>query len=81
MLTTSRRVLSRKAIPSLSRPWAANRIILARSTSKYGNVYLDARRDNSLASSADSTMLYGLFLGMIDSPLKLSCQETLKKAN
>jgi hypothetical protein len=50
--TTSRRLSRRAAISSLFNPSAANRIILARWTRKYGNVYLPARRRNS-ASSAD----------------------------
>ena len=39
-------------------------IILARMTSKYGNVYFAARRLNSIASSADRSIWYGLFLGI-----------------
>jgi len=66
-LTTSRRVSSRKAISSLSMPSAAIRIILARTTSKYGNVYLVARRFNSADSSTDSSIRNALFLGMRNS--------------
>jgi hypothetical protein len=47
-------------------PPAAIRIILARTTSKYGNVYLAARRFNSADSSADNSILNGLFLGTGD---------------
>ena len=50
-LTTSRRVSSRAAISSLLIPWDAMKIILARCTSKYGNVYLAARRPISTAQS------------------------------
>jgi len=41
-----------------------HQIILARMTSKYGSVYLVARRFNSADSSADNSILNGLFLGM-----------------
>ena len=60
MLTPSRRAWSRAAIRSLGKPSAAKRIILARTTSKYGNVYLAARRRNSRSSSAESTIENGL---------------------
>jgi hypothetical protein len=39
-------------------------MILARVTMKYGNVYFPARRESSFASASDSTISYGLFLGM-----------------
>lgn len=51
-------------------PLAAMRIILARMTSKYGSVYLVARRFNSADSSADNSIWNGLFLGMCNLPLK-----------
>ena len=63
-LTASRRVSRRAAISSLSMPAAAIRIIFARMTLKYGNVYLADRRFNSSASAADSSISNGLFLGM-----------------
>jgi hypothetical protein len=63
-LTTSRRVSRRAAIWSLSMPSAAIRIILARTTSKYGNVYLVARRLSSADSCGDNSMRNGLFLGI-----------------
>ena len=63
MLTTSRRVSSRVAIASLLIPWAAMRIIFARWTSHYGNVYFSALRLSSPASSADRSIRYGLTLG------------------
>jgi hypothetical protein len=69
-LTTSRRVSKRAAISSLSKPSAAIRIILARTTSKYGNVYLVARRFSSAASTGDNSIRNGLFLGMRNSPSK-----------
>jgi hypothetical protein len=59
-------MLSRAAISSLSMPLAAIKIILALTTSKYGNVYLLARRLSSAASAADSLILKGLFLGIRD---------------
>jgi hypothetical protein len=40
------------------------RIILARCTSKYGNVYFAALRLSSRASSADRSIRNGLLLGM-----------------
>jgi hypothetical protein len=46
-------------------PSAAIRIILARTTSKYGNVYLAARRFSSADSSADNLIRNGLFLGIL----------------
>jgi len=54
----------RNAISSLSIPCEAIKIILARTTSKYGNVYFPARRRNSLASAVVSLMTNGLFLGI-----------------
>jgi hypothetical protein len=48
------------------------RIILALWTSKYGNVYLAARRLNSRTSSADSRITNGLLLGMGESSLCFS---------
>src|SRR5947207_2318036 len=41
----------------------AKRIILARATIKYGNVYLLARRSNSSRSFPVRTILYGLLRG------------------
>jgi hypothetical protein len=73
-LTTSRPVLSRAAISSLSMPLAAIKIILALTTSKYGNVYLLARRLSSAASAADSLISKGLFLGIRD----LSSKDRIK---
>jgi hypothetical protein len=52
------------AISSLLIPWAAMRIIFARWTSHYGNVYFSALRLSSPASSADRSIRYGLTLGM-----------------
>jgi heme/copper-type cytochrome/quinol oxidase subunit 3 len=52
------------AISSLPKPWAASRIIFARITLKYANVYFDARRFNSCSSFGAKTILYGLFFGM-----------------
>src|SRR6266436_89499 len=46
-------------------PCAARRIILARATIKYGNVYLLARRSSSLRSCLVRTILYGFFRGKL----------------
>src|SRR5207302_4551220 len=62
-LTISRRVLRLLAMSSFARPCAARRIILARATTKYGNVYLLARRSSSSLSCLVRTILNGLFLG------------------
>jgi hypothetical protein len=67
MLTTSRLASNLAAISSLPKPWAARRIILARITLKYANVYFAARLLNSLSSSGVKMILYGLFCGM-DNP-------------
>jgi hypothetical protein len=69
-LTTSRRVSRRAPISSLAMPSAAIRIILARTTSKYGNVYLAARRVSSAYSFADNSIQNGLFLGICNSSSK-----------
>jgi hypothetical protein len=68
MLTTSRRQSSRSAMRSLESPSAASKIILARTTSKYGNVYLPPRRRNSRSSSSDRTISYGLRRGKERTP-------------
>jgi hypothetical protein len=64
MLTTSRRVSNLAAISSLPKPWAASRIILARITLKYDNVYFAARLFSSRSSSGVKMISNGLFLGM-----------------
>src|SRR5262249_36546882 len=50
---------------SLERPSAARRMILARMTSRYGDVYFRARSSSSARSSLDSSMMCGLCLGTI----------------
>jgi hypothetical protein len=50
---------------SLDKPSAASRIILARTTSKYGDVYLAARRRSSCSSAAESTIENGLVRGIV----------------
>ena len=69
MLTTSRLASNLAAISSLPKPWAARRILLARITLKYANVYLAARLFTSLSSSGVKTILYGLLFGMDNLPL------------
>jgi hypothetical protein len=49
---------------SLDRPCAASSTILARNTSRYGDVYFLARVSNSRRSTDDSSIKYGLFLGI-----------------
>src|SRR5260370_32302341 len=49
---------------SLGRPCAAMSMILARITSRYGDVYFRALASSSRRSSTDSVILYGLFLGI-----------------
>ncbi|MBI4454354.1 MAG: hypothetical protein HY644_00475 [Acidobacteria bacterium] len=60
-----RGVWMRAAMTSFSSPWAANKIILARMTSLYGDVYFLALDSGSARSSEDSLMTYGLFLGSL----------------
>ena len=56
------------------------RIILARWTSKYGNVYFAARRFSSCASSRDSLITNGLLLGMREPSLQGSrCQGAIRE--
>lgn len=50
------------------------RIILARCTSKYGNVYFAALRLNSRASSADRSMRNGLLLDMREPSLRFAAK-------
>jgi hypothetical protein len=69
-LATSRPTESAVAISSLERPSAANRIILARNTSKYGNVYLRDRLSRIWRSWRDSRIVNGLCLGILAVPLE-----------
>lgn len=48
------------------KPSAASKIILARTTSKYGNVYRAARRRSSRCSAADNRIEYGLDRGNVE---------------
>jgi len=48
---------------SFRRPVAARRIIFARTTSRYGAVYLAARSSSAACSSRVSVMTNGLGLG------------------
>jgi len=45
-------------------PSAAMRMILARTTSQYGDVYRRAMRSNSRRSSAERCTIYGVCLGI-----------------
>ena len=64
LLTTCRGVSRREAMVSLERPWAAIRTILARITSRYGDVYLRTLDFNSCRSSFVRTTVKGLCLGI-----------------
>src|SRR5216684_5949330 len=77
----SRRVLRLLAISSFARPCAARRIILARATIKYGNVYLLARRSSSSRSCLVRTILYGLFRGKSVPSQSEHSREGTKTAN
>ena len=61
---------------SLRRPSAASSTILARMTSRYGDVYLRARASNAARSSAVSSMMYGLCLGVGHLPVRQGRYQT-----
>src|SRR5229473_2392764 len=60
LLTICRGVSKRVAMTSFDRPCAAKRTILARITSRYGDVYFRARASSFSCSSEVSTMRNGL---------------------
>src|SRR5205823_4309106 len=64
LLTIRRGVFKRAARSSLSSPAAAYSTILARMTSRYGDVYLRAVASRRARSPEDSSMRYGHVLGM-----------------
>src|SRR6516225_10709330 len=49
---------------SLAKPWLARSTILARMTSRYGDVYCRDRLTNSECSSSERRMMNGLFRGI-----------------
>src|SRR5713101_3342546 len=49
---------------SLATPWAASNTSFARTTSRYGDVYLRARASSSSRSARVSSIRYGLTLGI-----------------
>jgi hypothetical protein len=55
----------REAITSLEKPLAARRMILARTTSRYGDVYFRAIVSSLVRSVSVSSMEYGLRRGNI----------------
>jgi hypothetical protein len=55
---------SREEIASIDRPWAARRIISARITSQYGDVYWRANDSRRCRSSSARITEKGLFLGI-----------------
>src|SRR6516164_9393737 len=77
LLTIWRGVSSRAAMTSLGRPSSARRMILARITSQYGDVYLLATAASACRSSLESPIVNGLFLGIRDTaPLMQAYQIT-----
>src|SRR5256885_6975100 len=59
-----RGVSRREAMTSLAKPWAARSTILARMTSRYGDVYLRALSASSLRSAPVNSTTYGLGRGI-----------------
>src|SRR5215471_5652316 len=75
LLTIWRGVSRREAITSLDNPSSARRMILARITSQYGDVYLRAIDSSVCRSSLERFISNGLFLGINgDGPLMLVYQ-------
>jgi len=68
LLTIWRGVSSRAAISSFSKPAAAYSTILARTTSRYGDVYRRAQASSCARSVGDSRIRNGHFLGMLRTP-------------
>src|SRR4029453_6636092 len=66
LLTTWRGRSRRAAMTSLDRPWAASNTSFARTTSRYGDVYLPPRASSASRSSRVSSIRYGLTLGIGD---------------
>jgi hypothetical protein len=66
LLTIWRGVSSRDAMRSLDKPSSARRMILARITSQYGDVYLLAIDSSDDRSSLERCISNGLFLGIAD---------------
>ena len=64
LLTICRGVSRRAAMASLSSPSAAYSTILARMTSRYGDVYFRAVASSQARSASDSSIRYGHFLGI-----------------
>jgi hypothetical protein len=64
METTSRVVLKRRAISSLSIPVAAMSTMRARKTFRYADVYFRARFSRMVRVAPSRTIWYGLFLGI-----------------
>src|SRR6266851_3861015 len=64
---------------SLDRPCAASNTILARTTSRYGDVYFLARASNSRRSSGDSSIGYGLLLDIPPPPPRWKDNESQGK--
>src|SRR5262249_45225661 len=65
LLTICRGVSRRAAMASLASPAAARSTILARITSRYGDVYLRARASRSRRSATLNSTRYGLVRGIV----------------
>jgi len=68
LLTTWRGMSRRAAMLLLPSPWLARSTILARTTSRYGDVYSLDQATNSARSFLVRSITYGLFLGTIRPP-------------
>ena len=71
LLTICRWRPRRDAMMSLARPVAARRMIFARTTSRYGDVYFRVLSSRAVRSSRLSVMTNGLRLGTSPGPLRL----------
>src|SRR6266511_4463376 len=79
--TTSRLVFRRRAISSLSIPFAAMSTILARTTSRYADVYFRARASSASCVIWSRMILYGLFLGMGSLLSEVTLPYNLRRCN
>src|SRR5215471_20810803 len=73
----------RAAMRSFGKPWLAKRTILARMTSRYGDVYCRARLSSSECSSSERLIMKGLFLGILHSfcrgqPIHIVISQSIK---
>src|SRR5437879_5055742 len=73
LLTIWRGVSKRRPMTSFDNPWAARRTILARITSRYGDVYLRALDSNSPRSGCVRSIVNGLCLGIKGTSTEAQC--------